>query len=279
MPELPEVETIMRNLVRADADKPSIIGQVIESVQVYWEKTIQEPDAKSLVQTLPGMSIKGMQRRGKFLQFDLNEGHLLIHLRMSGDLYLVQEDSQALPDPHDRLHICFKSGWRLVFNDTRKFGRVWYVSDPQKVYARLGPEPLSTALSGERFYAMLQACKRQIKPLLMDQGFLAGIGNIYANESLFAARVSPFRPANSLDQKEVKKLFDSIVGVLKKAIDCRGSSGKDEWYRQLDGSPGCYQDHFLVYQRTGRECSVCGAKIVRQTQAGRGTFFCPQCQK
>ena len=272
MPELPEVETIMRNLVRADAEKPSVIGQVIESVQVYWAKTVQEPDGKSFIETLPGMAIKGMQRRGKFLQFDLDEGHLLIHLRMSGDLYLVQEDLQALPDPHDRLHIRFKSGWRLVFNDTRKFGRVWYVSDPQKVYARLGPEPLSTALSGERFYAMLQACKRQIKPLLMDQGFLSGIGNIYADEALFLAQVHPNEISSNLSQAQASVLLNSIRSVLEEGIRRNGAS--IDWvYRGGD-----FQNYFNVYQRAGEPCKVCGTVIEKKLVGQRGTHYCPNCQ-
>ncbi len=272
MPELPEVETIMRNLVRADADKPSIIGQVIESVQVYWAKTIQEPDVKSFTETLPGMAIKGMQRRGKFLQFDLNEGHLLVHLRMSGDLYLVQEDLQALPDPHDRLHIRFKSGWRLVFNDTRKFGRVWFVMDVQQVYAKLGPEPLDPELTVEQFFAMLQATHRQVKPLLLDQHFLAGLGNIYTDEVLFLAKIHPNENSGNLTQTQASTLLGAIRSVLEEGIRRNGAS--IDWvYRGGD-----FQYYFNVYQRAGEPCKVCGTVIEKKLVGQRGTHYCPNCQ-
>lgn len=272
MPELPEVETIRCNLMRADEDKPSIIGQVIESVRVYWEKTIQEPDASSFAQTLAGMTIKAVQRRGKFLQFDLDEGHMLIHLRMSGDLYLVPKATCLDPGTHDRLIIHFSNGWSLVFNDTRKFGRAWYVQDLQKVFGKLGTEPLDETLTDVQFFTMLQSYKRQIKPLLMDQHFLAGIGNIYADEALFLAQVHPNEISNNITQTQAQALLSAIRSVLEEGIQRNGAS--IDWvYRG-----GEFQNYFNVYQRTGEPCKVCGTAIEKKFVGQRGTHYCPNCQ-
>ena len=267
MPELPEVETIRRQL------EQKAVGEVINKIEIL-EPKMFIGDPKDVI----GSRITGVGRAAKVLRIRLANGAaLLAHFKLNGQFFWRAAGDNT-PARFTRAIFYFESGARLLFNDSRKFGWIKAIAD-FKDDPGAAIEPFRPNFTLQNFSSVLGKSRKPIKLLLMDQEKIGGIGNIYANESLFAARVSPFRPANSLDQKEVKKLFDSIVGVLKKAIDCRGSSGKDEWYRQLDGSPGCYQDHFLVYQRTGRECFVCGAKIVRQTQAGRGTFFCPQCQK
>ena len=267
MPELPEVETIRRQL------EQKAVGEVIRKIEIL-EPKMFIGDPKDII----GSEIVGVGRTAKVLRICLANGAaFLVHFKLNGQFFW-RAAGDGTPARFTRAIFYFESGARLLFNDSRKFGWIKAVAafknDPGAAI-----EPFCPNFTLQNFSNILMKSRKPIKLLLMDQEKIGGIGNIYANESLFAARISPFRPANSLDLKETKRLFDSIVEVLKKAIDCRGSSGKDEWYRQLDGSPGRYQDHFLVYQRTGRECFACGGRILRQSQSGRGTFYCPQCQK
>ncbi len=267
MPELPEVETIRRQL------EQKAVGEIIKKIEIL-EPKMFIGDPKDII----GSKIVGVSRAAKVLRiYFANGAALLAHFKLNGQFFWRAPGDSA-PAKFTRVIFHFKSGARLLFNDSRKFGWIKAIADfrddPDAAI-----EPFRPNFTLQNFSNILAKSRRPIKLLLMDQEKIGGIGNIYANESLFAARISPFRPANSLDSKETGRLFDSIIKVLKKAIDCRGSSGKDEWYRQLDGSPGCYQNHFLVYQRDGRECFACGGKILRQTQSGRGTFFCPRCQK
>lgn len=268
MPELPEVETIRRQLEAA------VIGKKIERIDVLEPKMFIGDSQKAA-----GKKIVGTARKAKILRILLENGAaLLIHFKLNGQLLL------ELPGkPNDRrftrivLHL--NDGLQLLFNDSRKFAWMRFISDyseePSKTI-----EPLTKDFTLERFKEVISKSRKPIKLLLMDQEKIAGIGNIYANESLFAAGIDPFRPANSLDPSEAKKLYSVIIKILKKAIECGGSSGKDEWYRQLNGSIGSYQNHFLVYQREGQKCSSgCPGDIVRKKQSGRSTFYCPNCQK
>ncbi len=268
MPELPEVETIKKQLDAA------VTGKRIESVQVLESKMfIGDPAAPA------GKKIIGVARTAKILKI-LLEGNaaLFMHFKLNGQLFL--ETSQKKFDRRfTRVILNFTDGTRLLFNDSRKFAWMKLVENYSE---EISPaiEPFKENFTFDNFYAVLLKSRKPIKVLLMDQDKIAGIGNIYANESLFEARIDPFRPANSLTFEEAKKLYAAILKILKKAIECHGSSGKDEWYRQLNGETGSYQKHFLVYQRDGQKCAgSCMGGVIRKKQAGRSTFYCPECQK
>lgn len=266
MPELPEVETISRYL----REEPSIVGRRIEGVHLFWDRTIAEPTPEEFRARIAGQVIESVGRRGKFVLISLSEDTLLIHLRMSGDL-LVEGQSTA-PATHHRLMLDLEGGIRLSFNDTRKFGRVWLVPDPATVLSSLGPEPLSPAFTPEELYRLLQARHRQIKPLLLDQSFIAGVGNIYADEALHLAKINPLRLSDTLEYGEVERLWASIREVLQEGIRRHGAS--IDWvYRGGD-----FQNHFRVYGRTGEPCPVCGTPIERIIVGQRGTHYCPECQ-
>lgn len=270
MPELPEVETIRRTLVAGYDDRPSVIGQEITAARVLWDRTIALPLAGEFAQRVVGQAIVDVGRRGKFFVFQLSDDWMLIHLRMSGDLHLDPVIDELAP--HDRVVLDFASGWRLVFNNPRKFGRVWLVDDPQQVLANLGPEPLDDSYTASQFYADLQKRKRVIKSLLLDQHFIAGIGNIYADEALFRAGIHPQSASNQISQTRATKLLEGIRAALREGI-LRNGASIDWVYRGGD-----FQNYFQVYKRNGEPCTVCGTPIERILVGQRGTHFCPQCQ-
>ena len=276
MPELPEVETIVRRLRNGSQDHPSVLGHTIQSVEVTWHRIIAHPDAQTFQQRLIGKTIIDARRRGKFLHFPLSEGHLIGHLRMSGDMHMEKrrdENGNTLPaDPYDRVIMNFKSPWRLTFNNIRKFGRMWFVHEPEMVFRKLGPEPLSNEFTQEMLCERLQAYNRQIKPLLMDQSFIAGMGNIYTDESLFRAKIHPLRKSDSLTKDETSTLHKAIQNTLNEGIQQFGASV--DWVYK----GGEFQNYFNVYQRKGEPCPVCGTPIVKTTIGQRGTHFCPRCQ-
>lgn len=276
MPELPEVETIVRRLKDGTPDTPSVPGHIIQSVEINWDRIIEEPDPRTFRENLIGKEILEVHRRGKFLHFPLSLGHLVGHLRMSGDMRMVlrvsPEGDPISAEKYDRVIINFQSVYRLVFSSIRKFGRMWYVEDAQSIFGDLGPEPLSETFTSDQFYKMLQAHSRQIKPLLMDQHFIAGLGNVYTDESLFAAKIHPLRQSDSLSREETKRLYTAIRTVLREGIERFGAS-LDWIYRG-----GEYQNFFKVYQRAGEPCPHCGTVIKKMTVGQRGTHFCPHCQ-
>ena len=278
MPELPEVETIVRALdsgIRYGGLR--VTGQKIHRAQVLWAGTLEKIAPGPFEERISGQIISNVNRRGKFLVFTLNRDTLLIHLRMSGDLRVEQafgsEGDEIAPHQHDRLLLIFESQQRLAFNDTRKFGRVWLTDDPASVLDVLGPEPLDSALTAERFHAMLQKHRRMLKPLLMDQHFLAGMGNIYTDEALFRARLHPCSSADLLTPLHSALLLKEIRNVLTEGIQRNGAS--IDWvYRGGD-----FQNHFNVYGRKGENCPLCGARIERLLVGQRGTHICPNCQR
>ncbi len=277
MPELPEVETIIRRLRNGTKTNPPVPGHVIQSVKITWDRIIAEPNPQAFQENLIGKEIKDAQRRGKFLHFPLSQGHLIGHLRMSGDMRMEQrvtpQGDPVPPEDYDRVILNFESAYRMVFSNIRKFGRMWYVEDTQSIFGDLGPEPLSDNFTADRFYDMLQNHSRQIKPLLMDQSFLAGLGNVYTDESLFWAKIHPLRQSDSLSKEEVQRLFNSIQSVLILGIRRFGAS--IDWiYRG-----GEFQNYFKVYQREGEPCPICGTPIEKIRVGQRGTHFCPNCQK
>ena len=196
MPELPEVETIARALAEGGRGSPPLIDRTIAEGEVLWARTLASPDEDAFCRRVRGQAVRSIARRGKFLLLTLEPYTLLFHLRMSGDLRLEAPGAQL--HKHDRLILHFTDGWRLAFNDPRKFGRAWLVADPVEVLGRLGPEPLDPALTPAVFHALLAARKRLLKPLLLDQTFLAGLGNIYTDEALHLARLHPLRLASTL---------------------------------------------------------------------------------
>jgi formamidopyrimidine-DNA glycosylase len=269
MPELPEVETIVRALREGGRGGPSILGRQVKSVDLLWERTLAEPHRELFEVQMAGQQVMAVNRRGKFIDIRLSSADLLIHLRMSGDLRVEQGDKSL---PHDRLLVNFCDGFRLVFNDPRKFGRAWLVSDPNHILGNLGPEPFDPALTAEEFYRRLHHYHRQIKPLLLDQGFLAGIGNIYSDEALHLARIHPLTNSQSLSPDQAGRLLNSLRTVLEAGIRTNGAS--IDWvYRG-----GEFQYSFRAYGRTGSPCPECGTPIARITVGQRGTHYCPHCQ-
>ncbi len=274
MPELPEVETIARALRLGGPRGPSLVGKEIASADLLWERSLAAPKLPSAQQVQPllaGQIVKDTGRRGKFLRIDLERDVLLFHLRMSGDLWV---ESAALPiAPHHRFLLNFTDGSRLAFNDPRKFGRIWITAHPEDVFVSLGPEPLEPGLTAEAFYQRLHARQRQLKPLLLDQAFIAGMGNIYSDEALHRAGLHPLRLSRSLSVPEANALLQAIREVLQEGIDRQGSS--IDWvYRGGD-----FQNFFRVYRQTGSPCPRCGTPIARIVVGQRGTHFCPNCQK
>jgi len=277
MPELPEVETIARTL------RPQLIGRRIVDADVRWARTVAMPSARKFKQQIKGQQVLEVSRRAKFLNIQLQAYNLLIHLRMSGDLLLKQ--GKIIPETHDRLILSFApfpsaSGRAagaqaeyLVFNDTRKFGRVWLTDDTEKVLGRLGPEPLGKDFTSHWLYQSLRSRHRQLKPLLLDQSFLAGLGNIYTDEALHMAKLHPRALSDSVTARQATQLHQAIQTILEEGIRRNGAS--IDWvYRGGD-----FQNHFRVYGRDGQPCLVCGTTIQKILVGQRGTHFCPNCQK
>jgi formamidopyrimidine-DNA glycosylase len=264
MPELPEVETIVRRL------RPDLVGRTIAGVTVAWPRTVAT-GARALARDLPGRQVTALARRAKYLLFSLSDGRtLLVHLRMTGRLDLAPPG--YAPGRALRVDFALDNGYRLRFEDERKFGRVWLVDDPEQVTGALGPEPLAEDFTPALFRARLAGKARQLKPLLLDQAFIAGLGNIYTDEALNLARLHPLRRANSLSAPEGMRLYRAIRRTLEDAIANQGTSF--DWaYRN-----GGYQERLRVYDRAGRECRRCCTPIVRTVVGQRGTYYCPRCQ-
>jgi formamidopyrimidine-DNA glycosylase len=284
MPELPEVETIIRKLRNGEPVEhgspayPTPVGHVITRVWTDWPRAAY-PSADALAQSLPEHRIESISRRGKYIVFTLSPCpliilspcYLLIHLKMSGRLDVLQE---KLPrDKHTHFVFALDNGYELHFNDARKFGRVYLVSDLSEVTGALGPEPLAPAFTLKAFRQLIAGKSGALKPLLLDQTFIAGIGNIYADEALWRARLYPLRRADSLNPDEVAALYRGIRAALTDGIKHEGSA--IDWVYP----EGNYQDHFRVYGRTGEPCRRCRTPIRRMVVGQRGTHFCPHCQR
>ena len=266
MPELPEVETIKRELEK------TILGKKITGILVHNPKVIREPSVDKFKKGVVGASIKNILRKGKLLILELSNGKsLAIHLKMTGQLVYPGNGT------HARVIFRLSDGEALDFNDQRLFAELRLVDDWRalKFIQSLGPEPFD--ITADKFKEMLVKKKTKIKPLLLDQTFISGVGNLYAAEALFRARIHPGRPANSLSDKEKTLLFQEIKDTLLEAIKYKGSSV--DQYVQLTGQPGNYAKYHKAYDREGKPCFVCKAPIKRIALGGRGTYFCPRCQK
>jgi formamidopyrimidine-DNA glycosylase len=273
MPELPEVETVRRSLL------PRVVGRRIDAVEIR-ERRLRRPIQADFAARLVGRRIDGVERRAKYLLFHLDNGDcVLAHLGMSGALLV--RDAAVTAERHDHVRVRLNDGTELVFNDPRRFGllKVGTAADVNgwSELSVLGPDPLDPAFTAEQFAAALRGGKRAIKNLLIDQSALGGVGNIYANEALFRARIRPTRRAHRVRRAEVTPLFDALRAVLCEAVDLGGSSISD--YRDGDGRPGYFQLRLRVYDRAGEACLDCGATIRRVVQTGRSSFYCPRCQR
>jgi formamidopyrimidine-DNA glycosylase len=271
MPELPEVETIARRLRAGCGGEPALPGRTILAVEIRHPKPIAAPDPETAGEQMRGRRFLDISRRGKFLVCRLDRGFLLVHLRMSGDLQLFPSSNP--PRKHDHVLWHLEDGWDLRFHDPRRFGRIWLVDSPGEVLGALGPEPLAPDFTTAKLEVMLRAKHRMLKPLLLDQTFLAGIGNIYADEALHRARLHPLRRSDTLRREEAARLRRGIRAALRMGIAQDGAS--IDWvYRG-----GEFQNHFRVYGREGEPCKTCGARIRRIVVGQRSTYYCPRCQK
>ena len=274
MPELPEVETIARSLA------PRLAGRVISGVELLYRPLLRTGGRKRLV-AMRGRPIVRVRRRGKMLLVECEGGRTLVfHLKMTGQFLFAGQGTPR--DKHVRLIVRFEDGRdELRFRDVRKFGFLLCLEgEPERAcgeLACLGPEPLEVGLP--EFKAILRARRGRIKSLLLDQTRIAGIGNIYADETLFDARVHPESPASSLRSDKVEGLYVSMRKILSSAIEAGGSTLTDAGYRDAEGNPGDFQFAHKVYDRKGEPCLVCGAPIVMKRIGGRSSHFCPRCQK
>jgi formamidopyrimidine-DNA glycosylase len=274
MPELPEVETIRRQLV------PKVGGRTIVDAQILDPLWCAPADPPSVERALRGHRIDRLGRRGKYLILELEgERFLVMHLRMTGNLLWAKPDDEE--PPYLRVRLLLESGERLLFCDLRRFGTGIVIdgraSLDDYLGSRLGPEPLEPSFTTEALRR--QACGRKapVKAFLLDQSSVAGVGNIYADEALFRARIHPLKPAGRLRRDELDRLREGIVAALEAGIESFGAS--IDRYRDSNGEQGEMQDRFLIHRREGEACPRCGATVVKLRAAGRGTYVCPRCQR
>ena len=273
MPELPEVETVRRGLVNL------VKGNVIEKVTVLYPKMI-ENDPEKFCELLKGRKIENVDRRGKYLLFRFSGSLTMVsHLRMEGK-YFVKQASQPL-EKHTHVVFDLNDGRQLRYNDMRKFGRMRLVKTGDESQlsgiAKLGPEPLSDDFTAENLYSRLQKKRKEIKPALLDQTLVTGLGNIYVDEVLWMSKIHPETPANHISKDEARLLHDSIVKELKTAIKAGGTTIRS--YTDAFQHTGSFQFDLNVYGKEGEPCPCCQTKIVKIKVGQRGTHFCPHCQK
>lgn len=275
MPELPEVQTVINDLINA-----GFIGKTISSAEIFWENSIAQPSAEEFRQTIPGQTISDIRRRAKYIIFDFQSGlHLLIHLRMSGKIQLIPPNTE--PAKHEHVILHFHDTFDLRFHDTRKFGRMFLVNDLNPVIGHLGPEPLDDTFTVDILKKRIRVKNRQLKPLLLDQTFIAGLGNIYTDEALWEAKLHPQQIASKLSGRKLEALYHAIRFVLQKGIDNLGTtlgSGQSNFYsaRQRRGRNA---EQLNAFHRTGQPCPRCNTIIARIIVGQRSTHICPKCQK
>lgn len=277
MPELPEVETVRRGL------DLHVRGRRVERIEVGRERVVRRTSREALIDGLTNTTILGADRRGKYLLLPLDSGDsTMIHLRMSGQVLIAERDAARPPHTHVVMHLDNRT--ELWFVDPRTFGEV-VVFAPDRVavelpeLARLGIDPIAEPFAKAQLSNILRSTSRALKPLLLDQHKIAGIGNIYADEILHASKLRPDRAANSLDSRATTRLHRSIIDILSAAIAAGGSTLGDAQYVDLMGDGGSYQDDHRVYARGGERCVTCGRGWIRRVvSGGRGTHFCPVCQ-
>ncbi|MCB7069317.1 DNA-formamidopyrimidine glycosylase [Caldibacillus sp. 210928-DFI.2.22] len=274
MPELPEVETIKRTL------EAIVLGKTIEDVKVFWPKIIKNPpDVEEFIVLLKGQTIRTMGRRGKFLIFYMNDVALVSHLRMEGKYGLYPKEEPF--DKHTHVIFSFTDGTELRYRDVRKFGTMHIFPIGEEMnhlpLSQLGPEPFAKEFTTAYFAKSLAKTARMIKPVLLDQTIVTGLGNIYVDEALYRAKIHPERLANSLSKSEVKRLIEAIIATLTDAVEKGGSTIRS--YVNSQGQIGMFQLELNAYAQEGKPCKNCGTPIEKIKVGGRGTHFCPNCQK
>lgn len=275
MPELPEVETTLRG-ISPHIQSKKVADVVLRQTKLRWQVNPQ------LAELLAGQAVLICRRRAKYLIISFATGILLIHLGMSGSLRIFTDGDARIdhPDKHDHVDIVFADGTVLRYHDPRKFGAIlWYegIAEHHPLLEKLGPEPLSDDFSADYLYQKLKTQKRAVKLALMDNAVVVGVGNIYANESLFKSGISPHRPADKIKKKECVVLVETVKAVLQRAIETGGSTLRD--FVNSDGKSGYFQQEYTVYGRHNEPCVRCGGLVQKEVLGQRGTFYCPNCQK
>lgn len=274
MPELPEVETVKRSLQKL------VVGQTITNVEVFLPKIVHPYPPEHFTAAVTGLKVENFQRRGKYLLVHLSHGlTLVMHLRMTGRLVYLDDDGPLPKYTHVLFYL--DSGHRLAFADMRQFGHVTLLSQAEvdclPALTKLGPEPLEEHFSVQYMADKLAKRRSKIKGLLLDQTFVAGLGNIYVDEALHRANIHPERTATDLTADEISALYQAIVAVLEQGIKNRGTSFSD--YVDGEGKKGSNQHELTAYQREGEPCHQCGNLILRKKVAGRSSYYCPHCQR
>jgi formamidopyrimidine-DNA glycosylase len=266
MPELPEVETIKNELL------PYVLGRTIKSVDIFWDKMVRQPSVKEFRARITGEKIINLTRRGKYLFFHLSGGDVLVmHMKMTGSLLVNPAD-----DRFTRAIFHLDEDLNIHFRDPRKFGKMWLDKDQSAVVGQLGPEPLDDNFTCDILAGLLRQRTTPVKPVILDQSVIAGIGNMYADEALFEAKIHPLKIAGSLSWVEIKQLHSAIRHVLQKALRKKGASVRN--YIRPDGKPGTAHNEFNVAHGVGKTCPRCREPIKRIVVRGRGTYICPKCQ-
>ena len=274
MPELPEVETVARGLREG-----GLVGRRVERVTVRWPRTVAEPGVAAFRRRLKGRRIDAIDRRAKYLVLALDDGTtLLIHLRMTGHLYFCAGGEAS--HKHEHVVLQLDDGRQLRYRDTRKFGRWWLTDEPDHVLGHLGPEPLDPRFRAADFSALLAARRGMLKPLLLNQSFLAGLGNIYVDEALWEAGLHPQRRAETLNEDDRRRLYRTIRKALRRGVRSMGTTlGRGlTTFRTVWGKGGTNRDKLNVFRRTGQACPRCGETIERLVVGQRATHICPSCQ-
>jgi formamidopyrimidine-DNA glycosylase len=276
VPELPEVETIRRQLA------PAVEGRVLERLEVLDARWCEPAAPSEVSDAAGGRRIERLSRRGKYLIWELeDEVHVVMHLRMTGNLFVVPVAEDVDDRPHLRARLVLDSGKSVLFVDVRRFGTgvVLLGDDALEEYfsSRLGVEPLSPEFTADALRALAAGRRAPVKAFLLSQERIAGVGNIYADEALWRAKIHPLRPVGSLKRPQIEALREAVVESLEAGIDARGATIDD--FRHTDGASGSFQDGFLVHRRAGEPCPRCGTTIVKMRAAGRGTYVCPYCQR
>lgn len=271
MPELPEVETVVRYL------RPLLTGKIVRQFQVLngWSKVVQGSSPETFARHVVGQKIIHVQRRGKFIVWNLTAGNVFIHLRMTGRLLTKLSDQDKLQQLTAEFR--FSDGTSLYFKDYRKFGRIAFAEKVAAFDAKLGPEPLSPVFNATWLYRNLQAHRRQMKPLLLDQTFLAGLGNIYVDESLWKAKIHPLTISHRVGKQKAAALTEAIQTILTRAIELNGTTIQN--FAFGSGKTGRFVSELQVFGRTGEPCPRCKTPIRKTRVAQRGTHFCPRCQR
>jgi formamidopyrimidine-DNA glycosylase len=271
VPELPEVETIRRQLA------PALEGRRLRQIRVLDQRWCAPAPPEAIADALNGRVIERLARRGKYVVMSFEDDiHLVMHLRMTGNLLLADEEPE-----HTRVRMELDGGPKLLFVDVRRFGTgdVLLGSDALAEYfaSRLGVEPLSSDFTADALREQARGRRQPVKAFLLNQERIAGVGNIYADEALFRARIHPLKPVGTLRRPQIDLLREAVVDSLNAGIDAKGASIDD--YRHVDGARGSFQERFLVHMRKGEPCVRCGTPIEKMRAAGRGTYICPRCQR